>query len=349
MVRATAPSRKNRKRVAGDYMRSPAFAVGLGWIALVTCQVATAQEPQWWTDQKKACGLSSSLDYNSWAKSGSPCNSGTSGSTTAPAGLTPQQQMGLAIGKAAMPYVQQAVHDLFYGTPTVQPQLDPDQQQRELAAQQLNNSGIYLVKQRDYAGAINEFQKALAITPNDTNITRNLVLARQQLKDAGVAAQTSGALGQLLGNVPVNAGHFDFDQLTHSSVANPNASALSLVNLDAGVLDLRGATRTSPQSLASQLDGILANNAPAITSPRSNLVLPQDKDMELLFDAIPPASPRSNVVLPQDKDMELLFDAIPPASPRSNIVLPQDKDMELLFPSSPPAPKPAPTSGQPHN
>ncbi|MGB8583119.1 MAG: tetratricopeptide repeat protein, partial [Candidatus Sulfotelmatobacter sp.] len=291
------------------------------------CQLATAQEPQWWTDQKKACGLASSLDYNSWVKSGSPCSSGTSDSTTAPAGLTPQQQMGLAVGKAAMPYVQQAVHDLFYGTPTVQPQLDPAQQQRELAAQQLNNSGIYLLKQKNYASAINEFQKALAIAPNDANIAGNLRLAKQQLKDGVAAAQTSEALGQFLGNVPSNAGPFDFDQLTHSAVANPNASALSLVNLDAGVVDLRGATRTSPQSLASQLDGILANKAPAFTSPRSN------------------------VALPQDKDMELLFNAEPPASSRSNVVLPQDKDMELLFPSSQPAlkPAPAPASGQPHN
>ena len=331
-------------------MRLPVVAVYLGWIAFAACQLATAQEPQWWTDQKKACGLSSSLDYNSWAKSGSPCSSGTSRSPTAPAALTPQQQMGLAVGKAAMPYVQQAVHDLFYGTPTEQPQLDPAQQQRELAAQQLNNSGIYLLKQRNYAGAINEFQKALATTPNDANISRNLALAKQQLKDAGVAAQTSEALGQFLGNAPSNAGQFDFDQLTHSSVASPNTSALSLVNLDEGVVDLRGATETSPQSLASQLDGILANKA-ATTSPRSNIVLPQDKDMELLFNAGPPASPRSNVVLPQDKDMDLLFQDAPPTASRSNVVLPQDKDMELLFPSSPPpaAPKPAPASGQPHN
>jgi hypothetical protein len=140
-----------------------------------------------------------------------------------------------------------------------------------------------------------------------------------------VAAQTSEALGQFLGNVLSNAGQFDFDQLTHSAVANPNASALSLVNLDGGVVDLRGATRTSPQSLASQLDEILSNKILATTSPRSDVVLPQDKDIELLFDAGPPASPRSNVDLPQDKDIELLFDAGPPAS------------------------KPAPATGPPHN
>jgi hypothetical protein len=329
-------------------MRLSSLAAGLGWIVLVACQLATAQQPQWWIDQKKACGLSAGQDYASWAQSGYPCGAKSTGST-ASGGLTPQQQMGLAIGKAAMPYVQQAVHNFLYGAPTVQSQLDPAQQQRELAAQQLNNSGIYLLRQRDYAGAINEFQKALAITPNDATIAHNLALAKQQLKDGAAAAKTSGVLGQFLGNTPAGAGYFDFDQLTHSSVANPNGSVLGLVNLDAGVVDLRGATSTSPQSLASQLDGILAKTAPAPPSPRSDVVLPQDKDMELLFDAGPLA--RSNVVLPQDKDMELLFDAGPPSSARSNIVLPQDKDMELLFPSSPPALKsaPAPASGQPHN
>ena len=294
-------------------MRAPVVAVYLGWIAFVTCQLATAQEPQWWTNQKKACGLSSSLDYNSWVKSGSPCSAGTA--TPAVAAPTPQQRMGLALGAAAMPYVQQAVHDLFYGTPTVKPQLDPAQQQRELDAQQLNNSGVYLVKQRDYAGAINEFQKALALTPGDQNVQRNLTLAKQQLEGAAEAAQTSSALGQFLGNVPASAWHFDFDQLTHSSGANPNASALNLVNLDAGVVDLRGATTTSPASLKTELDGILANKVSASAPSASPVVLPQDKDMELLFQAASPAPPSSNVVLPQDKDMELLFAASPPSPP----------------------------------
>ena len=317
-------------------MRLPIVPVCVGWIAFVTCQLAPAQEPQWWTNQKKTCGLSSSLDYNSWVKSGSPCSAGTTGSTTAPAGLTPQQQMGLAIGTAAMPYVQQAVHNLFYGSPAVQPQLDPAQQQRELAAQQLTNSGKYLLKRKDYAGAINEFQKALAQTPDDADIVQNLAFAKQQLKDAAVAGQTSSALGQLLGKAPASAGLFDFDQLTHSSVANPNASALDLVNLGAGwdsgagVVDLRDATKTSPESLKSQLDGVLGNNALAPTSPRSNVVLPEDKDMELLFEAAPPVSPHSKVVPPQDKDMELLFQPPQGTPPQRSGPQPPANELKLL-------------------
>jgi hypothetical protein len=322
-------------------MRLPIVAACVGWIALATCQLAMAQEPQWWTNQKKACGLSSSLDYNSWAKSGSPCSAGTA----APAGPTPQQQMGLALGEAAMPYLQQAVHDLFWGTTAKQPQPpDPAQQQRELAAQQLNNSGIFLLKQKNYVGAINEFQQALAITPNDPNVLHNLAIAKQQIKDAAVAGQTSGELGQLLGNAPANRGLFGFDQLTLSSVKNPNVSALSLVNLDsdAKVVDLRGTTKTSvdPGLLKDQLDGVLANKALTSVPPASYVVLPQDRDMDLLFQAAPPTPVGSHVVLPQDRDMELLFQPPQSTPSQSPVVLPQVQDMELLglTPQSTPTP-----------
>jgi len=33
-----------------------------------------AQEPEWWTKQKKECGLSSKLAYNTWVAQGMPCN-----------------------------------------------------------------------------------------------------------------------------------------------------------------------------------------------------------------------------------------------------------------------------------
>ena len=57
--------------------------------------------------------------------------------------------------------------------------LAEQQRQRELAAQQLNNSGLYLLRQNDYDGAINEFTRALAQTPNDPAIQANLDQARK--------------------------------------------------------------------------------------------------------------------------------------------------------------------------
>src|SRR5947209_10427011 len=41
---------------------------------LLTCQSLRAAEPQWWTDQKKSCGLSSTLAYETWRQQGFPCN-----------------------------------------------------------------------------------------------------------------------------------------------------------------------------------------------------------------------------------------------------------------------------------
>lgn len=172
-----------------------------------------------------------------------------------------------------MPYLQQAVHDLLWGAPPKP--LDPEQLHRQFAAQQLNNSGIYLLKQKNYTGAIHEFEQALAITPNDPNILHNLALAKQHVKDTAVAGQTSGELGQFLGGAPARTGLFGSDQVTYSSVANLNSSALSLLNLDANVVDLRSASSTSPESLKSQLDSLLTNPAPASAPPDPLVVQPQ--------------------------------------------------------------------------
>jgi ribosomal protein L29 len=295
-----------RFRYSRPVVRFAALLIG----ALTFLPSVFAQEPQWWTDQKRTCRLPSNLAYNDWVQSGSPCNSGSAGGggtalPAAPSGATLQQQMALSAAQAAMPYLQQMVHNFFYGSPTNQPVVDPAQQQRFLAAEQLNNSGIYLFKQKNYAGAINEFQKALEQTPNDANIINNLALAKQQLNiqqlNGKAAAQTSGALGQLLGNAPANTGNLNFDQLTHSSITNPNASTLNLVNLgsDAGTVDLRNATKTSvdPQSLKNQIDGVLTNRAPASEPPSPQIVPPQAQDIELLFQ--PPQSTLSQFPGPQ--------------------------------------------------
>ncbi len=200
------------------------------------------------------------------------CSGGSSSAATSAVtpnlGLTPQQQLGMQIGMLGANMVGQGLHQLLFGAPPSPP--DPAEQQRQLAARQLNNSGIYLFKQKNYAGAINEFQKALAITPNDRNILHNLALAKQQLKDAAVAGQTSGALGQLLDSAPGSAGTFSSDQTARPGAAGANRSALNLVNLDSdpNVVDLRGTTKTSldpanTQETVQSLDNVLGNGPDA--------------------------------------------------------------------------------------
>lgn len=43
------------------------------WCLLAFPLISLAGEPSWWTDQKRACGLSPSLAYNTWQAQGSPC------------------------------------------------------------------------------------------------------------------------------------------------------------------------------------------------------------------------------------------------------------------------------------
>ncbi len=298
---------------------------------------AFAQEPAWWTQQKIKCNIPASTAYNDWQAQGSHCNASNAANTPSAPGLTPQQQLAMQGAAMAGTMIGQALGQWLFGSPAPPPapvQIDPEQQQRELAAQQLNNSGLYLLKQKNYAGAINEFQKALDTNPNDWNALHNLALAKQQQKDAAVAGQTSSALGQFLGNAPADTGLFGFAQPSDSKVPNLNASTLSLVHLDsdANVVDLRGTTKTSvdPELLKGQLDRVLGNNAPASEAPGSQVVLPQGKDMELLSTLSEPGTSQSQVVLPQDKDIELLFPGPQSGETPGPVVLPQDKDMELL-------------------
>lgn len=311
----------------------PAYLLVL--VLLLMPRAALAQSNAEWTEYKIKCGIPASTAYNDWVAQGSPCpKSAAAANSTAPAvpALTPQQQLGMQAAVLGGTMIGQGLHQLLFPSKPALAPPDPAEQRRELAAEQLNNSGLYLLRQKNYRGAINEFQKALAIIPNDSNTLHNLALARQKLQDSAVAGQTSGTLSQFLGNAPANTGNFDLDQLRHSSFENPHATALGLVDLssDSRVVDLRDAGKTSvdPELLKTQLDRVLTNGTPA--PPRSQVVLPQDKDMELLSILSQPGVSHSQPVLPQDKDMELLSTLPPSGTSQSQIVLPQDKDMELL-------------------
>jgi tetratricopeptide (TPR) repeat protein len=238
-------------------------------------------------------------------------------SPAAPAVPTPQQQMQLQGAQMLGNAVGQAIGQALFGSPQSDAQQQAQQlaqqaqQQRMLAAQQLNNSGIYLFRQRDYTGAINVFEKALAQTPGDQVIINNIAQAKQKMKDTAVAAQNSDELRQLLGDTPPDDGKIDFDQLTHSQVQSPNESALNLVNLnDTSTVDLRDATKTSvdPASLKSQLDQVFANGAPASAPSDSHVVPPEVKDIELLFDAVPKSNisdkPMTDEEIPDDADLK---------------------------------------------
>jgi hypothetical protein len=205
-------------------------------------------------------------------------------SAATPSGPTPQQQMAMKSAQLGGYMIGQGLHNLFGQPKPLTTPLDPAAQQRALAAEQLNHSGIYLLKKNDYAGAINEFQQALNQAPNDANILFNLQLARQRQKNAADAAKTSNALGNLLGTVqgtldqapgapsnPLNLVNLDpnvvdFRGVGHTSSANPNSSFLNTVitGSDSNTVDMGNSTKNyvDPKLLEGQIKSMLGNPVP---------------------------------------------------------------------------------------
>jgi tetratricopeptide (TPR) repeat protein len=233
--------------------------------------------------------------------------------------MTPQQQMGMAVGAVGTVMILKGLSELMSG-----PAPDPAAQQRALAAQQLNNSGIYLMKQKNYSGAINEFQQALAQTPNNANIANNLAMAKQAQQNSALAQQRSGELGQLLGTTPAGAGN--------PEIASNN-SPLNLVNLNnannpnSGAGDLRPPGETPPvdpvsanqSSVQGQIDSALGTQ-PAAPAPAPT----QAGDIDQIFNpsqsapqASPPqAAPQQTQIDAEQKQVDDLF-AAPAAAPGS--------------------------------
>ena len=269
-----------------------------------------------WAQYKSQCGIPQSTAYNDWVAggskfpAGSPCapSTGSTGTTPTPSlpNLTQQQQLGMQLGMLGANMIGQGLHQLLVGTPPPPP--DPAQQQAEIAAQQLNNSGVWFLRQKLYAQAINEFQKALANTPGDRSIQNNLVLAQRLLeqsrKDGLAATKTSSTLGQLLGSTPAGAA---------VPATNSPQSALNSIDLNssASLMSSRGAMTPSNDSeaLKSQIDGVLGSGAPLLANT-APVTSPQAKDIEQIFQSPPSSSAVAPVVQNQEQDARETSNAI---------------------------------------
>jgi hypothetical protein len=263
----------------------------IGLLLVGSSLLAAGQSNQWWIAYKQKCGIPAGTAYNDWVAAGSKCSSGSSATDTS-AG-TSAERIGTTLGNMTGDMMLRGIHNALHPAPAAPAiPVNSEQQQRSLAAHQLNNSGIYLLnlRPRNYPGAINEFEKALQQTPNDAIIASNLEYARRLQKDSVMAGRTSTMLGNVLGNsssvnskyaldhpvaspnvfnqVNLDPNVVDFREMFHNSLpgtarsylpaANANALHAVLTGSDAEVVDLRQAAKTSvdPKSLQTQIDGI---------------------------------------------------------------------------------------------
>lgn len=296
------------------------LCITMGLLSALSASMAVGQSNQEWIAYKQKCGIPGGMAYNDWVAAGSQCNGGStrSGTGTAAGGLTAQQQMAMQTAQLGGYMIGQGLHNILFGQPKpLSAPLDPATQQRALAAEQLNNSGIYLLKKNDYAGAINEFQQALNQAPNDANIRFNLQLAKQRQKNAADAAKTSNALGNLLGTPPssgngplgpikalnlvnLDPNVVDFRGRGHTSSANPNSSFLNTVitGSDSNTVDMGNLKKNyiDPKLLEGEINSVLDNPVPA-----AKQISPQEQ-IDKLFQ--PSQSAQSSRITPPQPSSE---------------------------------------------
>jgi tetratricopeptide (TPR) repeat protein len=228
----------------------------IGLAVVCASKLAAGQSNQEWIAIKQKCNILAGTAYNDWVAAGSKCNSG---GTATGAGSGSAEHLGTTLGNITGDAMVQGFHNLLHGPTRPTAPIDPERHQRELAAQQFNNSGIYLVNSGNYAGAINEFEKALQQTPNDATVASNLQYARRLQKEAALAGETRKLLGKQLGD---KTPPFDLSKFPYTS---PSPNAFNQVNLDPNVVDFRGKFRNSlPATAFSYLPAVSANGLNAV-------------------------------------------------------------------------------------
>lgn len=213
---------------------------------LAAASRTSAQSAAEWNQIKAKCGLPAGTIYNTWVEQGAPCNQGSSASAAANA----QQQLAMQATMAGAKIIGEELHEALFGKPE-----SPEQQQLRIAAKQLNNSGVWYMRQNDYANAIVEFQKALQKTPHDATILGNLTLARRLLeqtsRNSAAATQNSDALGNVLGSVPLASRPSSWDRpenLFHNIDTNFTSNTVSLQSTRASSVDPADLKKNDPPS-----------------------------------------------------------------------------------------------------
>jgi hypothetical protein len=174
--------------------RSPACLVVLCAVLVGVSGKVAAAEPAWWTAQKRSCGLSPGLAYNSWD---GRCRSGASGGAPTGGGYTPQQQMILNSAQQMMPLLQQAVHDAVYGNPQQEALRAQEAEHIRILQQQADEEALRqqeLSKQRILGllkGA--DELKALEIKRDEAGPRAGSSLALLKLGESASPADTAGA------------------------------------------------------------------------------------------------------------------------------------------------------------
>lgn len=144
------------------------IVIAAGVLALCAA-AASAAEPSWWTARKRACGLSPSLDYNSWVRSGSPCNASRPSSSSGGGGGTSRSE--LRRERAGIKRYRD-----------------------HRAAEAEIRAGDALGRQGDYEGALRHYRKASALWPSNTSMANYVTVGTERVRVQKLSAPTKAAI-----------------------------------------------------------------------------------------------------------------------------------------------------------
>jgi hypothetical protein len=243
----------------------------LALFGVFCCQLATAQQPQWWINQKRACGLAPNLAYETWRRQGFPCP-----------GQAP-----------AVDYQEEQRKQELELETQKEAQRQQEAAQRKQWAAEADQQGLEAAAHGNWNAAANSFIKALGFAPDSQEIRAHLNRANTALADAGTAADIL-ALRQRVEDAITAAGLESWrrkleDDVTAQRLAVLNQSLRSQVKQDARVKDVRASTAPQyggprplypiflrPISPNSPPAKVLAKNQPKIKTVDDEILLAQN-------------------------------------------------------------------------
>jgi hypothetical protein len=153
------------------YSHSRLCMTVIGLSVVLVCHLAAASEPQWWTNQKRACGLPANLAYETWRQQGFPCRN-----ASPPVDYQEQQrQQQLELERQK------------------ELQRQREESERKQKAEEADQKGMEAANRGDWKAAANWYIEALGFAPNSAEIRAHLDRANTALADSGSAAEI-GAL-----------------------------------------------------------------------------------------------------------------------------------------------------------
>ncbi|HEY5839684.1 MAG TPA: hypothetical protein VIT19_11660 [Pyrinomonadaceae bacterium] len=201
-------------------------------LVVFACQSVMAQEPPWWTAEKKRCNLPSGLALETWKQQGGPCNDGAS---SPPPVDNRERERQLELELEQQRQLQRQQEEI----------------ERKRKANEADRRGLDAANRGRWKEAANLFIQALGYAPGNAAIRSHLDRANLAIADVGSAAEIL-ALRQRIEDAIATANLEAARQQMEDEVAVQRLAALS-ESFRAQIIEDRRVNSTRPEPRRAQV------------------------------------------------------------------------------------------------